>query len=69
MTTTRPRQLELPVMVDVNGKAAAGPIERGKVIAGSGSVSSEFHKPATAGDQSIYKAISDNYFSPSEKQA
>lgn len=69
MTKTSPRQLELPVMVDVNGKVRA--------IAASGQststesrsliVDSGFHKPASADDQSIYKAISDNYFAVAPK--
>lgn len=71
MTKTRPRQLELPVMVDVNGKAAPG--SAGGRVAGSetgaGNLSAGFHKPASAGDRSIYKTISDNYFGATTKQA
>lgn len=71
MTRTRQRQLELPVMVNVNEKASTG-----SEVAGIGSVSLEstslapgFHRPASIGDQSIYKAISDNYFEGAVKQA
>ena len=71
MTKTRPRQLELPVMVDVNGKAQAGPASDRSASSASRSseVDTGFHKPASADDQSIYKAISDNYFSSRAKQA
>ncbi len=72
MTKTRPRQLELPVMVDVNGKAAPGSTG-GRAAAsdsGAGNFSAGFHKPASADDQSIYKSISDNYyFGATAKQA
>lgn len=64
MTKIRPRQLELPVMVDVNGKATtrfAGDVAVG-LSSQSCTVDTGFHKPASADDQSIYKAISDNYF-------
>lgn len=71
MTKTRPRQLELPVMVDVNGKAVPG--STGGTVAGNetraGNLSAGFHKPASADDQSIYKSISDNYFGAAAKQA
>lgn len=64
MTKIRPRQLELPVMVDVNGKAtprlAGGAAEASS--SQSHTVDAGFHKPAPPDDQSIYKAISDNYF-------
>lgn len=71
MTKTRPRQLELPVMVDVNGKATTGSVASRTAAADSdaNATSPGFHKPASAGDQSIYKAISDNYFSSTAKQA
>lgn len=70
MTKTRPRQLELPVMADVNGKAQAG-APSGRPIASSTRTASDagFHKPASADDQSVYKAISDNYFNATAKQA
>ncbi len=69
MTKGRPRQLELPVMVDVNGRSQAatfsGQQERLHVYAGdTGS-----HKPASDDDRSVYKAISDNYFNSTAKQA
>lgn len=71
MTETRPRQLELPIMVDVNGKATPG--SAGGMVTGSeagvGNLSAGFHKPASADDQSIYKSISDNYFGAAAKQA
>lgn len=71
MTKIRPRQLELPVMVDVNGKGNTGtPINRSAGSAPCANiVDTGFHKPASAGDQSVYKAISDNYFSTTVKQA
>ncbi|TLN00298.1 hypothetical protein FDZ73_19860 [bacterium] len=71
MTKTRPRQLELPVMVDINGKAATGSVENRIATADAdvNATSPGFHKPASAGDQSIYKAISDNYFGITAKQA
>ncbi len=69
MTKTHPRQLELPVMVDVNGKVATSSEVLATAIAGSdrGSVMPGFHKAASSGDQSIYKAISDNYFGSAVK--
>jgi hypothetical protein len=70
MTKTRPRQLELPVMVDLNGKAQAGNASgRSVQMTPQSSTASGFHKPASAGDQSIYKTISDNYFNTSVKRA
>lgn len=71
MTKTRPRQLELPVMVDLKAKATAGSAA-GKVPGSEASASTfspGFHKPASVDDQSIYKAISDNYFKSAAKQA
>lgn len=70
MTKTRQRQLELPVMVDVNGKAQAG-VPSGRSVTSSARSTSDagFHKPASADDQSVYKAISDNYFNAPAKQA
>jgi len=72
MTKTPPRQLELPVMVSVTGNAAiaapagAPPAERGK----GGSVPIVgIHRPASQLDQSIYKAISDNYFQAVSKRS
>lgn len=63
-----PRQLELPVMVDVNGKVRAT-VSGQSISTESHSliVDSGFHKPASADDQSIYKAISDNYFTDAPK--
>lgn len=70
MTKIRPRQLELPVMVDVNGKVHTGTtIDRSAGSSSAHTVEAGFHKPAPAGDQSIYKAISDNYFNATAKQA
>lgn len=71
MTKTRQRQLELPVMVDVNGKATTDSMASRTAAAESDANASQpgFHKPASAGDQSIYKAISDNYFGTTAKQA
>lgn len=68
MANTRPRQLELPVMVDVNRKAQAG-VPSGQAIRLSNQSSDAgFHKPASAEDQSVYKAISDKYFKATAKQ-
>lgn len=71
MTKIRPRQLELPVMVDVNGKAQTGTTSERPAGSTSSAhtVETGFHKPASADDQSIYKAISDNYFNTTAKQA
>lgn len=71
MTKIRPRQLELPVMVDLNGRAQAGNVSGGSAQEASqpNSADSGFHRPASAGDQSIYKTISDNYFNTSVKRA
>ena len=71
MTKIRPRQLELPVMVDVNGKASAGTIidRSAESVLNAHIVEAGFHKAAPASDQSIYKAISDNYFNATAKQA
>lgn len=71
MTKTRPRQLELPVMVNVNGKITNGS-ETGRVVnvdSAPNTVPPGFHKPASSSDQSIYKAISDNYFESAVKRA
>jgi len=71
MTKTKHRQLELPVLTNVNGKPTR--IVSEERVSGSvtGPVHDRegFHKPATADDQSIYKAISDNYFGGTAKQA
>lgn len=70
MTKARPRQLELPVMVDVNGSNArvAVPLGQSEVLPPN-HVSHGFHKPASEDDQSVYKAIRDCYFSAAVKQA
>lgn len=71
MTKTRSRQLELPVMVDVNEKVSTR--STNDRVVGSAlplsTVDAGFHKPASADDQSIYKAISDNFFDATKKQA
>ena len=70
MTKARPRQLELPVMVDVKGSKIQAATSQGRHEALSArSINQGFHKPASADDQSVYKAISDNYFSAAAKQA
>ncbi len=69
MTKTRPRQLELPVMVDVNGKPQVDIAERKSLASVARSNDAGFHKPASAEDRSVYKAISDNYFSATAKHA
>lgn len=58
--TTPPRQLELPVLVDITAKASKVP--QASVASRAEPGVSAFHKPASVDDQSIYKAISDNYF-------
>lgn len=67
----RQRQLELPVLVQVSGKTTSEPtIDKNTgSISGSDTNFSGFHKPASAGDQSIYKAISDAYFGLTSKEA
>jgi trans-2-enoyl-CoA reductase len=71
MNKARQRQLELPVLVNVNGKSSgAGSSERSAALASqAATVASGFHKPASADDQSIYKSISDSYFEAPAKQA
>lgn len=71
MTKTGPRQLELPVMVDVNERAKNSPSGSSppQHSRQSPAVGTGFHKPASADDQSVYKAISDNYFNATGKQA
>lgn len=69
MTKARPRQLELPVMVDVKGSKAQADTSQGRHDAlSSCAVNQGFHKPASMDDQSVYKAISDNYFRAAAKQ-
>jgi hypothetical protein len=63
--TLRPRQLELRVMSNVNGGvSAAAAASSLPETTGHGSCVdvASFHKPASGADQSVYKAISDNYF-------
>lgn len=67
MTKARPRQLELPVMVDVKGSKVPADTSQGRLSASF--INQGFHKPASVDDQSVYKAISDNYFNPAVKQA
>ena len=70
MTKARPRQLELPVMVDVNGSKAQVAVPRGRSeVLPPSHVDHGFHKPASVDDQSVYKAISDSYFNAAVKQA
>ncbi|GHT92952.1 hypothetical protein FACS1894116_04020 [Betaproteobacteria bacterium] len=71
MTKTRPRQLELPVLVDVNERAQSG-TSGGQLVqplSRSLSVDTGFHKPASAEDQAVYKAIRDRYFNATTKRA
>jgi hypothetical protein len=69
MTKIHPRQLELPVMVDVNERAQTGTSgdQSGQPSSCTRSSDRGFHKPASAEDQSVYKAISDNYFKATTK--
>ena len=64
-----PRQFELPVMADVNGSKPLAAVSYGRP---EGTPQSHLHhgchKPASADDQSIYKAISDSYFNAAAKQ-
>jgi hypothetical protein len=70
MTKARPRQLELPVMVDVNGSKTQGAASHGRPeVLSPSHIDHGFHKPASADDQSVYKAISDSYFRVAVKQA
>ncbi len=69
MTTTRPRQLELPVLANVNGKVVPGSACGAPAEFPVGEVSAGFHKPASADDRSVYKSISDNYFGTTAKRA
>ncbi len=62
MTKARARQLELPVMADVNRQAQAGTSRGRQEVLRARPVDTGFHKPASTDDQSIYKAISENYF-------
>jgi len=58
-------------MVDLNGKVQADKANGrpAQVTPQPSSVDTGFHRPASAGDQSIYKTISDNYFNTSVKRA
>ena len=71
MTKMSQRQLELPVLVDLNGKSSARSTDGrpAGTLSQQGMVDVGFHKPASDDDQSIYKAISDNYFRATAKQA
>lgn len=60
------RQLELPVLGNVNVKSPATDSTAPTVL-GACVVSSRFHKLASADDQSIYRSISDGYFRTSVK--
>lgn len=69
MIKARPRQLELPVMVDLNGSKAQVAACHGRPeVLPPGQFDQGFHKPASVEDQSVYKAISDSYFSATVKQ-
>lgn len=70
MAKIHPRQLELPVMVDVNRKSLADEANASIMKAASYPrvVDTGLHRPASADDQSIYKAISDHYFNSTVKQ-
>lgn len=69
MSNKRQRQLELPILTDVNSKQAPGAGNNLSELAKQVTPSTEgnFHKPASADDQSIYKSISDNYFVANSK--
>ncbi len=70
MSKIRHRQLELPVLANVNGKAGESSGRTATVPSSqSATVTGGFHKPASADDQSIYKSMSDSYFGTTAKQA
>ncbi len=71
MTKMSQRQLELPVLVDVNVKLSgrSSGVRSAGIISQPETIETGFHKLASDDDQSIYKAISDNYFRASAKQA
>lgn len=62
MAKTHPKQLELPVMVDVNAKAQACAPNSSQGALCAVSDTASFIKAASAEDQSIYKLIRDSYF-------
>lgn len=55
-----PRQLELPVMVNI--KNSKPNINKPEGLQPKHTENVGFHKPASPSDQSIYQTISDNYF-------
>lgn len=70
MSKIRHRQLELPVLSNVIGKAGESSGKMTTVPSTqSVSVADGFPKPASTEDQSIYKSISDSYFGAAAKQA
>ncbi len=68
MNKTRHRQLELPVLSNVNAKSADTTVgsPASCAVPAVGNVRS-FHKSASAEDQSIYQSMSDNYFRACKK--
>lgn len=71
MTKMNQRQLELPVLVDLNGRSSVRSSDRrsSETLRQHEMVDVGFHKPASDDDQSIYKAMCDNYFGAAAKQA
>jgi len=64
MTKRQIKQLELPILADVNSNFATKSAPAGKTKSQLQQLdNSGFHKPATKEDQSIYQSISDSYFS------
>lgn len=71
MTKRHNTQLELPVLAEVSGKRSVGvpanPATNSSPL--STASTGTFHKPASADDQLVYKAISDNYFRVNSKRS
>lgn len=66
MTKKPQKQLELPILTDVNSKFSIKSLENTSLNSSAQTnlnTSSDFHKPASKQDQSIYQLISDSYFS------
>lgn len=61
-TQARSRQLELPVLVSLNGAKATAPSFTASSASQVGCANTKIPMQASAGDQAIYRAISENYF-------
>lgn len=60
MTEKTLKQLELPILADINSKSVEDTSAKNHDILG-------FHQPASKEDESIYQLISNSYFSNSNK--